>query len=78
MATVLRAVGVGVGMSNLDNSFGPQLGSQFDFTLLFEDSILTILPAGLFIAVTPFFFLHYLKLPIYISSGLLLWTKLVS
>lgn len=70
MDTALVAVGLGE-----DNSIGPQM---FDFTLLFEDTILTILPAGLLIAIFPFYFLHYLKLPVYISSGFLLWTKLVS
>lgn len=61
-----------------DNSFGPQLGSKFDLTVLFEDTILTILPASLLIATSPIYFLYYSKLPIYISASTLLYAKLVS
>lgn len=71
--TVSREVG-----SGHHNTFGPQLGAQFDFTLLFEDTILTILPASLLIATCPLYILHYLKQPVYVSGGFVLWTKLVS
>ncbi|KAH8586615.1 putative multidrug resistance-associated protein [Bisporella sp. PMI_857] len=40
----------------LDNSFGPSAGDchgSIDFTLLFEQSILTILPASLFLIIGP-------------------------
>ncbi|KAK4238509.1 hypothetical protein C8A03DRAFT_43740 [Achaetomium macrosporum] len=40
----------------LDDSFGPHAGDcrgGFDFTLLFEESILTLLPAGLILLVLP-------------------------
>ncbi|ETS81268.1 hypothetical protein PFICI_06270 [Pestalotiopsis fici W106-1] len=42
-----------------DDSFGPSVSSQdcrggFDLTLLFEESILAILPAAIFLLVTPF------------------------
>jgi hypothetical protein len=40
--------------SRLDDSFGPHAGDcrgGFDFTLLFEEAILTILPVGLLLIV---------------------------
>ncbi|KAK0706203.1 P-loop containing nucleoside triphosphate hydrolase protein [Lasiosphaeria miniovina] len=41
----------------VDDSFGPYAGSAcrggFDFTLLFEESVLTLLPLGLLLAVLP-------------------------
>jgi len=40
----------------LDDSFGPHAGScrgGFDFTLLFEETILTLLPLGLVLIVLP-------------------------
>ncbi|RKL41261.1 hypothetical protein BFJ72_g5688 [Fusarium proliferatum] len=36
-----------------DNSFGPQRAGFFDFTILFEQSILSLLPTGLFILLVP-------------------------
>ncbi|KAJ4396574.1 hypothetical protein N0V93_000795 [Gnomoniopsis smithogilvyi] len=36
-----------------DASFGPQLEGQFDFTLLFEQSIFSIGPSALFLVVAP-------------------------
>ncbi|KAG4267241.1 hypothetical protein FPRO04_04853 [Fusarium proliferatum] len=36
-----------------DNSFGPQRAGVFDFTILFEQSILSLLPTGLFILLVP-------------------------
>ncbi|KUJ07957.1 putative ATP-binding cassette transporter [Mollisia scopiformis] len=36
------------------NSFGPTVPGEFDFTLLFEDTILSILPSVLLLAVLPF------------------------
>ena len=43
--------------ARLDDSFGPHAGAcrgGFDFTLLFEETILTILPVCLILAVSPF------------------------
>ncbi|CVK96796.1 related to multidrug resistance-associated protein [Fusarium mangiferae] len=36
-----------------ENSFGPQRAGVFDFTILFEQSILSLLPTGLFILLVP-------------------------
>ena len=60
-----------------DNSFGPQLKGNFDFTLLFEQSILTILPASIFIGVSPFIVTRLFRKPARVRSGVILWAKLV-
>ncbi len=42
--------------SRVDNTFGPHAGEcrgGFDFTLLFEETILTLLPVGLLLVVIP-------------------------
>jgi hypothetical protein len=42
--------------ARLDDSFGPHAGDcrgGFDFTLLFEETILTLLPQGLVLLVLP-------------------------
>lgn len=42
--------------ARLDDSFGPHAGDcrgGFDFTLLFEETILTLLPLGLLLFVLP-------------------------
>lgn len=47
----------------LDNSFGPSAGDchgSIDFTLLFEQSILTILPAALLLLISPIR-IHFLR-----------------
>ncbi|KAF5977902.1 Canalicular multispecific organic anion transporter 2 [Fusarium coicis] len=36
-----------------DNAFGPRLAGVFDFTILFEQSILSLLPTGVFILLVP-------------------------
>ncbi|KID73574.1 ABC transporter, transmembrane domain, type 1, partial [Metarhizium brunneum ARSEF 3297] len=40
-------------MARTDNDFGPSLPGVFDFTILFEQSILSLLPASIFILVAP-------------------------
>ncbi|KJK93401.1 hypothetical protein H633G_02779, partial [Metarhizium anisopliae BRIP 53284] len=40
-------------MARTDNDFGPSLPGFFDFTILFEQSILSLLPASIFILVAP-------------------------
>lgn len=51
--------------SNADLSFGPAINSRcrggFDFTLLFEESILNLIPAALFILVSPWRVLYLVK-----------------
>jgi len=47
----------GVSCAHVDDSFGPHAGScrgGFDFTLLFEETILAILPVGLLVVALPF------------------------
>lgn len=61
-----------------DRAFGPQFRDKFDFTLEFEHTILSILPASLFLAGAPVFFLLYQHSPNIVLSGKLLWVKLVS
>lgn len=61
-----------------DDSFGPQLGSRFDFTLLFDHTILSILPSGLMILVAPFLIFYYRRQTEVILPGALLWFKMVS
>lgn len=48
----------------IDRSFGPyalNCRGGFDFTVLFEESILTLAPVGLSILISPFRILHLLK-----------------
>ncbi|KAI1128414.1 ABC transporter [Nemania abortiva] len=51
--------------SNADLSFGPAIDSRcrggFDFTLLFEESILSLIPAALFILVSPWRLVYLVK-----------------
>lgn len=60
-----------------DQSFGPRLASAFDFTLTFDHSILSILPNGFFILVSPLFIYYFKKQTEVILPGPLLWSKLV-
>lgn len=61
----------------LDNLFGPQWGSAFDFTLTFENWIFTLLPAALIIAATPIYTAACLKRPVACFVNGIFWTKLV-
>lgn len=60
-----------------DNDFGPQFKDKFDFTLDFEHTILTTVPATLLIAAAPIFFFVYRGKDAIILPGKLLWAKLV-
>ncbi|KAK5996562.1 ABC multidrug transporter B [Cladobotryum mycophilum] len=62
--------------ASADKSFGPQLPHKFDFTLLFEQTILSILPSTLLIVASPIYVYHLLRKPVCVRSGLLLWAKL--
>lgn len=61
-----------------DDKFGPQVPGIFDFTLLFEQSILSLLPTVLFIVVAPLRILPLLRRESRVKPGPLLWAKLVS
>ncbi|KAI9709500.1 MAG: hypothetical protein M1820_003260 [Bogoriella megaspora] len=64
-----------------DNSFGPYAGDcrgGFDFTLLFEETILFILPLAVLILIAPFRLYYLLKKQIKVVSSSLLYSKHVS
>ncbi|KAJ0327043.1 hypothetical protein COL5a_006217 [Colletotrichum fioriniae] len=65
-------------MSVGDDYFGPQMRGYFDFTVLFEQSILSILPSALFILLVPVRIISLLRNGIRVRSGKLLWLKLRS
>ncbi|KAK3180626.1 hypothetical protein K4F52_007976 [Lecanicillium sp. MT-2017a] len=58
-----------------DQKFGPQQGNKHDFTLLFEHTILTMVPTIMMIVVAPFFIRHYSRQPIYVKRGAQYWIK---
>jgi ATP-binding cassette subfamily C (CFTR/MRP) protein 1 len=78
----LRAVNVTSTSHENDNSFGPFLGvsgtTTFDFTLLFEETILTILPAALLLLLIPLRVLRLWKTPRKITSSNLRTVKIVT
>ncbi|KAF5703872.1 Canalicular multispecific organic anion transporter 2 [Fusarium mundagurra] len=63
---------------NADNNFGPQRAGVFDFTILFEQSILSLLPTGLFILLVPFRLYILWNNERVTKSGPLLWAKMVT
>ncbi|KAI8176490.1 ABC transporter atnG [Colletotrichum sp. SAR 10_86] len=65
-------------MSDADDYFGPQVNGYFDFTVLFEQSILSILPTALLILLAPVRITWLLRNDIRVRAGKLLWLKLVS
>jgi ATP-binding cassette subfamily C (CFTR/MRP) protein 1 len=66
--------------SKVDSTFGPYAGhcrGGFDFTLLFEETILTILPLVAIIAVAPFRLYYLFKKDTKVGQSIILPTKLV-
>ena len=66
---------------DIDNSFGPYAEycrGGFDFTLLFEESILTLLPAAIFLIAAPARIYYLLGKQTKVSGSSLLVLKLVS
>lgn len=61
-----------------DTAFGPEFKDKFDFTLEFEHAILSIGPAAFLLLGIPILVFRFRKHPAIISSGWLLWLKLVS
>ncbi|KAK2021515.1 hypothetical protein LX32DRAFT_631562 [Colletotrichum zoysiae] len=59
------------------DAFGPQLTGQFDFTLYFEQAILSIVPSALFLAIIPCRVAWLLRSHSIPCSGWLLLAKLV-
>ncbi|KAJ6781135.1 hypothetical protein PWT90_04854 [Aphanocladium album] len=64
--------------SSGDGLFGPQLPGHFDFTLLFENIMFTIVPGGVAVLAIPFYLKLALRTTRSVRPGLLLWTKLVT
>lgn len=63
-----------------DDTFGPSAGAcrgGFDFTLLFEESILSILPIALLLGIVPLRILYLFKKSVKADGKLLLISKLV-
>lgn len=65
-------------MAPSDDHFGPQIPGVFDFTILFEQSILSLLPTALFILVTPLRVFPLLSREKLVKPGPVLWAKLVN
>ncbi|KAL5610196.1 hypothetical protein FOVSG1_004877 [Fusarium oxysporum f. sp. vasinfectum] len=63
---------------NADREFGPQRAGVFDFTVLFEQSILSLLPTGLFILFVPLRLYVLWNNERVTKSGPLLWAKMVT
>jgi hypothetical protein len=65
-----------------DNSFGPFLElpgrATFDFTLIFEETILSIAPSALFLVLIPPRILHLWKTPRKVTGSYLQTAKIVS
>ncbi|KAJ5117987.1 hypothetical protein N7526_011010 [Penicillium atrosanguineum] len=64
-----------------DDQFGPRVISQcrpFDFTLLFEDAIFAILPAGLFLVLAAFRATVLIRGPVKVTSHRLATWKLIA
>jgi hypothetical protein len=65
----------------VDNTFGPaatDCRGNFDFTLLFEESVLSILPSALFLLIVPYRFLHIYRGSRKVRRSVLQTVKLVS
>ncbi|CEJ89530.1 hypothetical protein VHEMI05371 [[Torrubiella] hemipterigena] len=60
----------------MDSSFGPQLDGQSDFTLLFEQTIFTILPSSVLLVIGAVYLYQLSLRPVQVQTGLLLWLKL--
>jgi hypothetical protein len=65
----------------VDNTFGPhayRCRGGLDFTLFFEETILTILPLALVLCISPFRILYLSKRSVKVNKGILLYVKWVS
>jgi ATP-binding cassette subfamily C (CFTR/MRP) protein 1 len=66
--------------SQIDGTFGPHAGQcrgGFDFTLFFEETILSILPIALMMVVAPFRLYYLFKKDNKVVRSILLPSKLV-
>lgn len=60
-----------------DDDFGPQLPGYLDFTLVFEQSLFSLLPASVFVLAAPYRIVQLWKKPRCVSSHKLLIAKMV-
>jgi ATP-binding cassette, subfamily C (CFTR/MRP), member 1 len=60
------------------DAFGPHLNNSFDFTLIFEQSIFSILPSALLLVASPFRLIWLTRKENHTPGGWLLWTKLAA
>ena len=58
------------------HTLGPHLTGSFDFTLNFEQSILSILPSALLLIISPLRLTFLFRKENHARGGCLLWTKL--
>ena len=66
--------------TGIDNQFGPRVAVEcrpFDFTLLFEDAIFTLLPGSLFLILSAFRLPVLIRSPVKVESHRLATWKLV-
>lgn len=60
-----------------DGEFGPANPNRFDFTILFEHAMLGLVPAGIFVLATPFFF-RFVRSDRQVQPGVVLWLKIAA
>lgn len=64
------------GVSN-DGTFGPWYSGAFDFTIVFGNIFLGIIPAAIGLLAWPIWLLYYRSKPTVAARDRLLWSKLV-
>ena len=64
-------------MGDIDDSFGPIYAQYFDFTRLFEDTVLAILPSALLLCIIPWRVLWLSQEPRKVSGSALHANKIV-
>ncbi|KAM0816280.1 putative ABC transporter FUM19 [Seiridium cardinale] len=74
----LHGLNVSYKRDTADIAFGPERDDVFDFTLLFEQSILGILPSALFILVSIARVTSLWQVKTCVRAGWLLWAKLAA
>ncbi|KAJ3494698.1 hypothetical protein NLG97_g3915 [Lecanicillium saksenae] len=64
--------------ASADSEFGPARSDKFDFTLLFELIMLSLVPASVIILTMPFYVKNMASASNQVRPGLLLWAKLAT
>lgn len=78
MDLIRRVTGAAKPAVDNDASFGPQFGQAFDFTMVFNNSILAILPSLVMILASIVYIFWYQKKPAVTRKRDLFWIKAVS